>query len=330
MLDIITFGSATWDIFLQPKNFKVLKSKEFIKGEGICLNAGSKVDILKIEFNSGGGGTNTSATFSKQGLKVGYCGVIGNDEVGEEIIKELKKLKIKLFITREKNKKTDRSIILNTKGKTDRTILVYHEASTLLSEKYIPWERIRNEKPKWFYLAPLSGKSAKVTKKIVNFAKKNKIKIAINPGNSQLSLPKKELKDILKNIDVLFLNQEEASFLTGISYLKEREILKEISKICKGIFVITKGKEGAVVYDKKYIYKVKPWKIKVVDRTGAGDSFASGFLSEFIRSGNVEKSIQLAIANANSCLKKIGAKNGLLKRKENFKKVKVLKIPFFL
>ncbi len=334
MFDIITFGSATWDIFLtlhpkfwvkglRPKNFQIARDKKFITGKGICFNSGSKVDVEDIYFSSGGGGTNTIAGFLKQGLRVAYCGRVGDDIGGQEIIEELKDLGINpQFIFKTKLKPTNHSVIL-TGPRIDRTILVYRGASELLGKKDVPWNKLR---AKWFYLAPLSGELCNITEKIVNFAYKNKIKIAINPGNSQLSLPLKALKRILKKVDILILNQEEASLLTKIPYQKEKKIFKEIDELCPGIVIMTKGPLGAVVSNGKYLYRSGVPKSKVVDRTGAGDSFASGFVSGFIRKkGNIEYAIQLATANATSCLKKWGAKQGLLKKDEKFKKVKIEK-----
>jgi len=327
MFDIITFGSASWDIFIKPKHFEVIKDKKFIVGKGIAFGLGSKVDVEEVELNSGGGGTNTAATFSKQGFKVAYCGALGDDLTGREIIKELKSLKINTrFVFKKKEKITNHSIVINCEERKDRTILVYRGASELLCDKDIPWKELSLMKPKWFYLAPLSGRLAELTEAIVDFAYKNGIKIAVNPGNSQLSLPQKILKRILKKIDILFLNQEEAALLTKISYQKEKEIFKKINKICSGIAVMTKGSAGVLVSDEKYFYQAVPQKIKVVDRTGAGDSFASGFVSGFIRSkGDIEQAIQLGIANANACLQKIGAKNGLLKKGEKFNKINIRK-----
>ena len=70
-------------------------------------------------------------------------------------------------------------------------------------------------------------------------------------------------------------------------------------------------------------HEVAAPKIEVADRTGAGDSFASGFVSEYMRSEDIIASIQLGIANANGCLSKLGAKNGLLEKGQNFEKVNV-------
>jgi len=320
MFDIITFGSATWDVFMKTKKFQVVKNKKFLTGKGICLSLGSKIDIDSINFSSGGGGTNTAATFSKQGFKVAYCGMVGNDLTGEKIIEELKKLGIETrLIVKTRIKPNNYSIVLSTEGK--RTILVYRGASELLRKRDIFWKKLKS---KWFYLAPLSGMLAGFSEDIVNFAHKNKIKIAFNPGYSQLSLPSKTLEKILKKIDILILNHEEASLLTKIPYSKEKEIFRRIDKMCPGITMMTKGSKGIIVSDGKHLYQVKPQKIKVVDETGAGDSFASGFVSGFIKSkGDIKSAIQLGIANANSCLTGWGAKNNLLEKDEKFEKIKI-------
>lgn len=324
MFDIITFGSAIWDIFFKPRNFKILKNKEsFISGKGICFNIGSKIDVEDIKFSSGGGGTNTAATFARQGFKTAFCGQVGDDLSGKEIVSELKKLGVDArFIRKTKLKPTNHSIVISHPN-IDRTILVYRGASEILEKKDIPWY---NLKAKWFYLAPLSGKLGGLTEALVDFAYKNKINIAFNPGNTQISLPEDTLKKIIKKVNILILNQEEASLLTKVPYQKEKQIFKKIDEICPGIAIMTKGAQGVTVSDGKKLYSAKPEKIKVADRTGAGDSFASGFVSGFIQSkGDIEYAIQLGLANSTSCLKKWGAKEGLLKKVAQFKKVKISK-----
>ena len=329
MFDIITFGSATQDIMVRPKKLTVLKYDKgfgvpFGSGQGVCFPLGSKIDIEDIKFNSGGGGTNTATTFAKQGFKTAFCGTVGNDISGKEIINELKKLKINTsFVVKTNKKPTNHSIVILNNGQ-DRTILTYRGAAELMGKNDIPWKKL---KTKWIYIAPLSGLLCDNFENIVNFAFKNKIKIAINPGIAQLSMSKENLENIFKKIDILILNQEEASFLTKISYENENEIFKKIDEICSGIAVMTKGGEGVVVSDGKYIYRAKPLlERKVVDTTGAGDSFASGFISDYIKySGDIEKAIQLGMANSTACLAEFGAKNGLLDKNTKFKRVKVTK-----
>lgn len=320
-MNIVTFGSATWDIFMRAKEFRIVKNKKFVTGKGICLGSGSKIDIEDIKFSSGGGGINTAATFVKQGFKPFYCGMVGNDLSGGKVIEELKKLGIGTqLITKTSIKATNTSVVLNP-NKEDRTILVYRGASELLGKNDIFWSKLK--KAKWFYLATLSGLLADLTDDIVNFAYDNGIKVAFNPGSSQLSLPSEALKKIIKKVDILILNQEEASLLTGIPFKKEKEIFKKIDEICPGIAVMTKGGQGAVVSDGKYLYKADVLKTKVVDRTGAGDSFGAGFVSGFIKKDDIEHAIQLGTANASACISEWGAKNRLLDKNERFKKVKV-------
>ena len=228
--DIITFGSASKDITIRPKNLTVLRYKrKFAKDQGFVLPVGSKIDVNEIQFNTGGGGTNTAATFSLQGFKTAFCGMVGNDLTGQEIINELKELKINTSLVFKTNKKPTNYSIVILKDGQDRTILAYRGASDLFNKKNIPWQKL---KMKWVYLAPLSGLLCDTFENIVDWAYKKKLKIALNPSMQQLSLPKEKLAKIFKKIDMVFLNQEEASFLTKTPFEEEKEVFKKIDEMC--------------------------------------------------------------------------------------------------
>jgi len=328
MFDIITFGSASRDLFLKSKNFKTLRSNKFVTGQGICFNLGSKIYLDDLFFATGGGGTNTAATFAYQGFNTAYIGRVGKDTGGRAIKEELDKLRIKGFVSEDKNKKTAYSIILSVSDK-ERTILVYEGACHYLEAKDIPFGQL---KTKWFYIAGLSGESAKTLLPIINFAKKNKIRVALNPGAAQLSLGLGKLKNILNTVDVLILNQEEGAKLAGLPFEKEKEIFKKLDKYVKGIIVMTKGPKGVVVSDGKYVYSAGTFREKkYIDRTGAGDAFGSGFVSGLIRTNKVEEAIRLGSANGTAVVEELGAKNGLLtksrfEKESHWKKFKITKI----
>ena len=325
MFDIITFGSATRDIMVRPKNVTSLKyEKKGPSGQSICFPLGSKIDIEEMQLNTGGGGTNTAATFSKQGFKTAFYGMVGKDVSGQELINELKSLKIySKFVAMTDKKPTNHSIVILGNAQ-DRTILSYRGAAELLSGKEIFWNKL---KTKWIYLAPLSGLLCDTFEDIVNFAFDNKIKVAVNPSNQQLSLPLDSLTRILKKVDILILNKEEASFLTKVPFSDESGIFKKIDEICPGIAVMTKGGEGVVVSDGQYFYSALPDPSrKIIDTTGAGDSFAAGFLSDYIRNnGDIEKAIQLGLANSAGNLNQVGSKTGLLSKNDEFERVQVVK-----
>ncbi|MDD5145264.1 MAG: carbohydrate kinase family protein [Candidatus Pacebacteria bacterium] len=321
MFDIITFGSASQDIYLKSGKFIPILNKKFTTGKAVCLDFGSKNEVDEVFLSTGGGGTNAAATFALQGLKTAYCGKLGADLASESIISELKKFGICTdFILKDKNFSTNISVILTGFG-NERTILVYRGASDNLGKKDIPWQKIKNAK--WFYFAPFSGKLAENTQELIDFAKKNGIFIAFNPGYAQLNFKTDLLKRILQKIDILILNQEEAAHLTKIPYKKETEIFKKIDKLTKGIVIMTKGAEGATVSDGKYIYFAKPLDVKVAEKTGAGDAFGSGFVSGIIEKNDLVYAIQLAVANSAANITEIGAKTGLLRRGQKWEKVKV-------
>lgn len=309
MFDVVTFGSATRDLFIRSKEFKTLKNKEFITGQGICFNLGSKIYLDDMLFTTGGGGTNAAATFAKQGFKTAYIGRIGKDSGGRAIKEELKDLRVVSFISEDNKLKTAYSIIISVSQK-ERTILVYNGACHYLSVKDVPFVKL---KAKWFYIAGLSGKSAQVLLPIIDFVKKNKIKVVLNPGAAQLNLGLNGLKNILNTVDVLILNQEEGAKLAELPFEKEKEIFKKLDKFVRGIVVMTKGPKGVVVSDGKCVYSAGTFKEKrYVDRTGAGDAFGSGFVSGLIRTNKIEEAIKLGSANGTAVVEELGAKNGLL------------------
>jgi len=336
MFDIITFGSATRDTFLilRKRDYRVITESDRNNEKFLCLPFGSKIFIDNVKVFSGGGGTNTSCTFANQGFKTAYIGKVGNDKRGEAVIDDLKKFKIETsFIKKDETYSTAYSVILSF-PQGDRTILIYRGACHFITENDVSWEKLKQTK--WFYISPLSEKSVDLFNPLVKFAGENNIKIAANLGDTQLNLPKQVLIPILKKIDILILNKEEASLLAGISIENEKGIIKklisfvgaaEISKKQKKLVVITKGKKGSLVSDGEYLFEAPTPSVLPFEKTGAGDAFASGFLSGFLQKNSIEYAMQLGTANATSCIQEIGAKNGLLKKSEwgKWPKVKVVK-----
>lgn len=297
MFDVIAIGSATRDIFLDAGKFK--------KGENLCFPLGGKFELENLMRFSGGGGVNCATTFALQGLNTAFCGIVGQDTAGQDIIDELNQKGIDTEMVKVKLKaRTDLGLIFHAGA--ERTILLHHSSSKALSEKDIDWEKLAETK--WLYLAPLWGEAAKLTEKLVDFTRKNNIKIALNPSLNQLAL--KNINGILKNIDVLILNDDEAS----------RIHLKSDFKM---IIVTTKGKEGASVFNGKTLYQMPAPKVKVIDATGAGDSFGSGFIAGLMQTKNIEKAMQLGMANAIANIQTLGANNGLLKKGEKITPVLV-------
>ena len=310
MYDIISIGSATRDILINADGFRSLDMPEFSTGKALCFPLGSKIEIKKIVFISGGGGTNTAVTFARQGLSTACVGVIGNDLNGQEVLNELAKegVEIKYFQKHEDDFTAYSIILVEASG--ERTILSYKGEGQHFDADKIAFDQLQT---KWLFLDSLGG-HYDLLEKAVNWAVANDIKLATNPGGKELAHGLEKLKPLLNKFSIIIMNQEEASGLTGIDYKKEEEIFKFMDEIIGGVFVMTKGPEGVVVSDGKNIYRAGVPDSPIVERTGAGDAFASGFVTEYIRAGDVSKAIQFATANASSVVTQYGGKAGILKK----------------
>ncbi len=296
MFDIISFGSATIDIFVETG----LKEK----GKFMAYPVGSKIMVKNLRFDTGGGGTNTAVAFARFGLKTGYIGKLDSGIGGKQVLELLKKEKITFLGTIDKNSKSvgGYSIILDSK-ENDRTVLSYKG----VNEK-INLSDIKKEKTKWLYLSSFLGTSFETQKKFAKEMHKKGVKIAFNP--SEYLIKKKNLNEILKITEILILNNEEAKILT-----KNKNLLKGLKNLGPKIVVITNKNKTTYAYNGKKKYSIIPHKVKVVERTGAGDAFASGFVAGQITKKSIPESLKLALSESESVIKYFGTKNKLLKRK---------------
>ncbi|KKS01292.1 MAG: PfkB family kinase, nonfunctional [Candidatus Yanofskybacteria bacterium GW2011_GWA2_41_22] len=310
MFDIISIGSATRDVFIKPEGSKSLDTKDFTTGQALCLGLGSKNKISKLVFASGGGGTNAAATFAKQGLKTACIGTIGEDLNGQDILNELNSIGIETgYFQKHGDDHTAYSTILVSES-GERTILSYKGEGQHLDVNQIPFDKLET---KWLFLDSLGG-HYDLLEKAVSWAVENNIKLATNPGGGELAHGLEKLKPLLKHFSIVSMNQEEAAGLTGVDYKNEEEVFKFMDGIVDGIFIMTKGPIGSVVSDGKNIYRAGVPESPIVERTGAGDAFSAGFISEYVRSGDIIKAVQFATANASSVVAQYGSKAGILKK----------------
>jgi len=330
MFDVITIGSATRDGFFEGIDFLSVEGKCFVTNKGICLPLGAKIRVPKVHFLTGGSATNTAVSFVRQGLKTAIICRVGNDVSGKTIIEEQKDEKIDTqFIQKDYSVPTAYSVIFLTSS-GERTILSYKGCAENLTVQEIPWKKIQTC---WLCIGSL-GKEKNILKEIIQFAVSKNIKLAINPGWHELNWLKDNPKWIDK-FEIFICNQEEAAYFTDIPYNKEKKIFKKLDDLVKGIVVMTKGKNGVSVSNGKTLWKAGVFKKKIIDATGAGDAFASGFISTFIRQEKIDEGIikdAIRVGNANACsvVEHIGTKPGILYKKDikkyRFKNLKITKI----
>lgn len=309
--DVISFGSATLDVFIITPDLKVIKSDQFFTGKAIAVPYGVKVEVERSEMCSGGGGTNTAVGFSRLGLKTAVVARCGWDFAGKMVRQEIKKEGVDdRFLVQIEGEKTDYSTIL-VGPDGGRTILVYR-GGTRLEKSVIDFKQLNAF---WFYLSSLEG-NLDLVEQLTDYAGKNHIKIAVNPGKKELEQKKRFLK-IAKNFDVLIVNREEAAKLLGLTIVDEQIFDKICSALPKAIVVVTEGVKGlhACIPGKGKLV-MDGFKVKMVEATGAGDGFGSGFIAGLIKGWDLEKALKLGVSNGASAVTRVGAKAGLIREKE--------------
>ncbi|MBU1111602.1 MAG: carbohydrate kinase family protein [Nanoarchaeota archaeon] len=182
------------------------------------------------------------------------------------------------------------------------------------------------KKAKWIYLATLIGKSEYTAKKIVQFAKRNNIKVLFNPSAYLAKQGTKKLKTFLESSEIIILNKEEARFLLKNKKSKTEKMLIKLSKLGPNKVIITDGKKTLIGFDGTNFYLSKTPNVKVIHTAGSGDAFSSGFLAGIINGDSMEMAIKIGQANASSVVQHIGTKNKLLTRKEALSFIKRHKI----
>ena len=131
----------------------------------------------------------------------------------------------------------------------------------------------------------------------------------LNPAGSELKEADK-LRTILQDVEVLAVNKEEAQQIVSGESLEE--LVRHAHHYCP-VVIVSDGPNGATATDGRQVIWAGMYEdVPVVDRTGGGDAFGSGFLSKYSSGASLKDSLIFASANSTSVVTKIGAKEGIL------------------
>lgn len=314
MFDIITLGDCTIDTFIIIDNDEA-KLQCNLKNEEcqLCLNFADKIPIKDTHQSVGGNAANVAVGCQKLNLNTAIVTELGDDLNGFTIQQDLLNAKVNTNLLKiSSNRETRYAVVLNYKG--ERTVLSYFGK--------FKYSNIKLPKTNWLYYTSLGYSFEKIQDDLIKYLKKNpQTKLALNPGSYQIKNNIFKLKQILPYTNLIFVNKEEgAKLTTGKKDIKT--IIKTLHKAGIKTAVVTDGTKGAYASDGKQIYFMKPYPIKAIDKTGAGDAFASGFISAFINKKNIDEAMQWGTSNAGSVIQKIGAEAGLLNKLQILKTIK--------
>lgn len=299
---ILSIGAAVQDVFLKGKIFIPHREKDGELVEEFKL--GSKNDIEDVFFNTGGGATNAAVTFARQGLHSMFMGKIGHDEPAEAILNDLHKEDVDTSLIQQINKYCTGYSCLLLSPKGERTILTYRGASAHMDFTAHDFHGMDAD---WFLVTSMAG-NLQTLDTIFTYAENQNINIAMIPGENELKLT--EFKKFIPRLKILAANKEELSFIYGDKSLED--LVLEANKYVEYV-IGTNGPKGSVAANRNQIIKAGMYEdVPVIDRTGAGDAFASGFISMVAAGESLEKAVIFASANSTSVVGQIGAKAGIL------------------
>ena len=244
-------------------------------------------------------------TFARQGIDAEFMGTIADDPAGKAVLDDLDKEGVSTKYTSYSDRYHTGYSVLLLSPSGERTILTYRGASTNYDIKNFDISKVEAD---WLYISSMAG-NMDILEQIFTSARKNNIKVFFNPGKGELKKLNK-LKALLEDVDVLSVNKEEAQLIVEGNSLNE--LIHRLKHLVP-VAIISDGPNGVIVSDGKTIVRAGMYEdVKVLDRTGAGDAFGSGFLSYYAKGKSLKDSIVFASANSTSVVQHIGAKEGIL------------------
>lgn len=307
MARIVSVGSALQDIYLIDRDD--FAGSE-VAGASIFgrMVIGDKIDIDRISYEVGGGGTNAAVTFARFGHESILLSNIAQDAAGEAILACLDEENVDTGFISFPRGKTGCSVILLDAKKGERTILTHRGVSGKFSN--LDPSQLDIIHPDWIYVTSLRGDMHQL---LALFEKAHVLgtKVMFNPGEKEISeLPK--LIGLLSDVDVLLLNKREAAKIVPGVVLTE--LLTHLAAYCPTV-IITDGEMGSIATNHEEVYRLGVYEqVRMRDSTGAGDAFGAGFLAAWADGQSFREALCFAAANAASVVTKYGAKAGILTR----------------
>ena len=308
MAKILGIGNALVDLLIETESDDILKELNLPKGSMQLVDNDTKKLIaeksneLTKSMASGGSAANTVHGVARLGTESAFIGTIGDDEIGRFFSDDLKKSNIKPFLKMGVNPSGLASTLISKDG--ERTFGTFLGAAIELNAS-----GLNEEDFKGYDILHMEGylvQNHELVEEALSMANKNGLKVSLDLASYNVVEDNLDfLQDmILKYVDIVFANEEEAKAFTG---LEPEEALEEIASMVE-IAVVKVGKDGSFIKSGDEVVKIGVIDTDVVDTTGAGDLYAAGFLHGYVNNKDFEYSGKLGALLAGTVISKIGAK----------------------
>jgi ribokinase len=317
-IDFLSIGDIVSDAFIKISTAEVVDNNN---GKKICIPFGEKVPFESVTEVCGvGNSANASVTFARLGMSSSLLSHTGNDYYGKKNIEVLEKENINTeLVYMDENKKSNYHYVLWHGD--ERTILINHEKYDYI----VPEKLIKGKiKPRYIYISSLGENTLDFHHKLNDYLNKNPdIKLVFQPGTFQMKFGTENLKEIYMKTEIFFCNKEEAVRILNApaTGLDIKSLLSGLQGLGVKLPVITDGPNGSYTYndfgDNQIIHiNIYPDIAPPVDRTGAGDAFASTFSAAKYLGLDNKTALMWGSINSMSVCQYVGAQEGLLSREK--------------
>lgn len=309
---ILCIGDIFTDTFIKLNEDEARVDTDADGSQRLSLPFGSKppydrADVIKAV----GPSPNAAVACARLGLRVSLMAWMGDDQVGSESRQYLETEHISTdMLAVEKGVASNSYYVLRYGA--DRTILVKDE------EYSYRW-RAPVTAPDWVYLSLISPAAWPLHMDLLDYLEQNPdVKLAFQPGTFHFTWGAKKLEKIYARSNIVVMNREEATSVTGRSYESLNDLAAGLHELGSETVVITDGPKGSYAsYGGKLLQIPNyPDPAAPLDRTGAGDAFASTLVAALALGEPLETALKWAPINSMSVVQKLGAQAGLLKVEE--------------
>ncbi len=307
--DFVAIGDIVVDAFLELNKEAADVSQDMDTGRfTLHMPFGSKLPYERVDIISAVGNSPNAAVSAKRlGLRTALVSNLGHDRDGKDCLEALRHEGIDTeYVKIHEGKHTNYHYVL--RYGPERTILIKHEVFPYtLPDFAVP--------PRYLYFSSIGEHGVPYHHEIAEYVKNHDTKLVFQPGTFQIKLGYEALKDLYQVTEIFFCNKEEAQEILSTTEQHVPTLLRKFKELGPKLPVITDGPNGAYVVDEEdqaWFMPMYPDSKPPVDRTGAGDSFASTFTAAIALGKTPAEALTWGPVNSMSVVQYIGAQAGLL------------------
>ncbi len=312
MLGVYGIGNPLID-YICSVTEKDLASLSLNKGTMLLIDKEKQKEIVEhtkdrsVKYSCGGSCPNTMVTLASLGVKTILSGSVGDDELGKKYHEKLKESGVVDCLVDKKDAATGSSIILLTDDK-ERTMNTYLGANRLFTPEDVDESAVDKADIFYFtgYMWDTENQKNAVLKALKLFKEKGKL-VAFDVADPfAVGRYRQTFHELISSYcDIVFANSEEARFL--MDNYDPYECCRSLGKLCPTA-IVKNGKKGSFISYNREISRIESYgSVVPVDTTGAGDTYAAGFLYGYLTGRDIVSSCNIASYLAGEIISRIGA-----------------------